>query len=174
VPSQLYEEWAWDPAVLARFARHHATGEPLPAELAAKLRAVEEFGKGLQVAQQMFYARLALAFHEVDPRGLDTTARMVELKRAMLPFPYEEGTHFQCSFGHLHGYSATYYTYMWSLVIAKDLFARFAGDPMDRTVAREYRAKVLAPGGARDAEELVEDFLGRPYAIDAWRRWLER
>ncbi|MEO6708555.1 MAG: M3 family metallopeptidase [Planctomycetota bacterium] len=173
VPSQLYEEWAWDPAVLARFAKHHASGEALPPELARRLRAVEEFGKGMQVAQQMFYARLALAYHEVDPRGLDTTARMVELKRAMLPFPYEEGTHFQCSFGHLHGYSATYYTYMWSLVIAKDLHSRFRADSMDTEVAREYRAKVLAPGGSKDAAVLVEDFLGRPYSIDAWRRWLE-
>lgn len=173
VPSQLYEEWAWDPAVLARFAKHHETGEVLPPELARRLRAVEEYGKGIQVAQQMFYARLALAYHEVDPRGLDTTARMIELKRAMLPFPYEEGTHFQCSFGHLHGYSATYYTYMWSLVIAKDLHSRFRANPMDRAVAREYREKILAPGGSNDAANLVEDFLGRPYSIDSWRRWLE-
>jgi len=172
VPSQLYEEWAWDPSVLARFARHHESGAPLPAELAQKLRAVEEFGKGIQVAQQMFYARLALAYHEVDPRGLDTTARLVELKREMLPFPYEAGTHFQCSFGHLHGYSATYYTYMWSLVIAKDLHARFASEPMNRALAREYREKVLAPGGSKDADQLIADFLGRPYSIDAWRNWL--
>jgi len=173
VPSQLYEEWAWDPAVLARFAHHHESGEALPAELARRLRAAEEYGKGIQVAQQMFYARLALAYHEVDPRDLDTTARMVELKRALLPFPYEEGTHFQCSFGHLHGYSAIYYTYMWSLVIAKDLHTRFEANPMDPEVAGEYRAKILGPGGSKDAAELVQDFLGRPYAIDAWRRWLE-
>jgi thimet oligopeptidase len=173
VPSQLYEEWAWDSAVLARFAKHHETGEALPPELARRLRAVDEYGKGMQVAQQMFYARLALAYHEVDPRGLDTTARMIELKREMLPFPYEEGTHFQCSFGHLHGYSATYYTYMWSLVIAKDLHSRFRANPMDQNVAREYRAKILAPGGSKDAAAMVEDFLGRPYSIDSWRRWLE-
>ena len=173
VPSQLFEEWAWDPAVLARFAKHHETGEVLPLDLARRLRAVEEYGKGIQVAQQMFYARLALAYHEVDPRGLDTTARMVELKRAMLPFPYEEGTHFQCSFGHLHGYSAIYYTYMWSLVIAKDLHSRFHANSMDREVAREYRVKILAQGGSKDAQELIEDFLGRPYSIDSWRRWLE-
>lgn len=174
VPSQLFEEWAWDPKVLARFARHHATGEALPGELARALRAAEEFGKGLSVRQQMFYARLALAYHEVDPRGMDSTARMVELKRAMLPFPHEEGTHFQCSFGHLNGYSAIYYTYMWSLVIAKDLFTRFAADPMSPATARDYRERVLAPGGSKDAAELVEDFLGRPYSPDAWQRWLER
>ena len=173
VPSQLFEEWAWDPAVLACFAHHHASGEALPGELARALRAVEEYGKGMQVAQQMFYARLALAYHEVDPRNLDTTARLVELKRELLPFPYEPGTHFQCSFGHLHGYSATYYTYMWSLVIAKDLYTRFAADPMNKAVAAEYRAKILSPGGARDAADLVSDFLGRPYSADAWRRWLE-
>lgn len=173
VPSQLYEEWAWDPKVLARFAKHHETGEVLPADLSRRMRAAEEYGKGMQVAQQMFYARLALAYHEVDPRGLDTTARLVELKRALLPFPYEEGTHFQCSFGHLHGYSAIYYTYMWSLVIAKDLHSRFAANPMDRKLAAEYREKILAPGGAKDAADMVSDFLGRPYSIEPWRRWLE-
>jgi thimet oligopeptidase len=173
VPSQLFEEWAWDPAVLATFAHHHETGEAFPADLAHRLRTAEEYGKGIQVAQQMFYARLALAYHEVDPRDLDTTARMVELKRELMPFPYEPGTHFQCSFGHLHGYSAIYYTYMWSLVIAKDLHTRFAHNPMDPSVAAEYRAKVLAPGGSKDAAVLIEDFMGRPYSIEAWRRLLE-
>jgi thimet oligopeptidase len=62
---------------------------------------------------------------------------------------------------------------MWSLVIAKDLHTRFAHNPMDTSVAAEYRAKVLAPGGSKDAAVLVEDFMGRPYSIEAWRRWLE-
>jgi thimet oligopeptidase len=79
------------------------------------------------------------------------------------------------SFGHLNGYSSGYYTYMWSLVIAKDLFSAF--DPEDLfapEVAHRYRDLVLAPGGSRDAADLVEDFLGRPYTFDAYAAWLAR
>jgi thimet oligopeptidase len=82
-------------------------------------------------------------------------------------------THFHASFGHLAGYTSAYYTYMWSLVIAKDLFSAF--DPADLfapAVARRYRERVLEPGGSRDAADLVADFLGRPYSFDAFEAWL--
>jgi thimet oligopeptidase len=173
-PSQMYEEWAWDAGVLQRFARHFETGAPIPEELVARMRDAEEYGKGLHVGTQMFYARLALAYHERDPQGLDLDQTMIELKRSMTPVPYEPGTHFQASFGHLNGYSAIYYTYMWSLVIAKDLFSRFAGDLMNGNTARAYRRAILAPGGSKDAAELVRDFLGRDYALEAWESWLAR
>jgi thimet oligopeptidase len=101
------------------------------------------------------------------------TALVKNLTNTLTPFPYVEGTHFQTSFGHLDGYSAVYYTYMWSLVIAKDLFSRF-----DKThllapaVAREYRETILAPGGSKPAATLVLDFLGRPFDFKAWEAWL--
>lgn len=172
-PSQMYEEWAWDAGVLQRFARHHATGEPIPAELVARLRAAEEYGKGLQVTTQAFFASLALAYHEGDPAGIDPCAVMVREKLRLTPFPYEEGTHFYASFGHLSGYAAGYYTYLWSLVIAKDLLSRFEGDLMRADTARAFREQVLEPGGSRDAKDLVHDFLGRDYEFAAWQRWLE-
>jgi Zn-dependent oligopeptidase len=173
-PSQMFEEWAWDAGVLQRFARHHRTGAAIPAELVARMRAAEEYGKGLQLGQQMFYAALSLSYHDRDPSQLDLSRHLVELKRKMTPFPHEEGTHFEASFGHLHGYSAIYYTYMWSLVIAKDLFSRFEADVMDAEAARSFRSRVLGPGGTKDASELVRDFLGRDYGFEAWQRWLDR
>ena len=79
------------------------------------------------------------------------------------------------SFGHLGGYSSAYYTYMWSLVIAKDLFSAFEpADLFATEVAGRYRDRVLAPGGARDAADLVADFLGRPYTFDSYAAWLAR
>ena len=84
-----------------------------------------------------------------------------------------EGTHFELGFGHLDGYSATYYTYLWSTVIAKDLLSRFGANLLDATVATEYRRKVLDPGGSKEAARLVEDFLGRPFSFRAFERWLE-
>jgi thimet oligopeptidase len=172
VPSQLYEEWAWDPRVLARFAFHVKTGEPIPAELVERMRRADECGKATHVLVQMFYARLALDYHSHMPDDRDLGARLVELKRSLLPFDHLDGTHFEASFGHLHGYSAMYYTYMWSLVIAKDVLARFGTNLMDPSMAERWRAEVLAPGGTRDAADLVRAFLGRESRFDALESWL--
>jgi thimet oligopeptidase len=172
-PSQMLEEWVWDPEVLARFARHVDTGEPIPAALVRRMRAADEYGKGLMVRQQMFYAATSLELHRRDPAGLDTTALVAEMQERYTPFRHVDGTYFQESFGHLDGYSAIYYTYMWSLVIAKDLLGPFrAAGLMDRGVARRYRRAILEPGGSKRAAELVTDFLGRPYAFDAFEGWL--
>jgi thimet oligopeptidase len=173
VPSQILEEWCYDVGALRTFARHYQTGELIPADLVEKLRRARDFGKGLQAAHQMFYAAVALNYYNRDPARLDTTALLIELQQKYSPFDYVEGTHFQCNFGHLDGYSALYYTYMWSLVIAKDLLSRFEREGMlNPATAREYRAAILEPGGSRKAEDLVRDFLGRPYSFDAFEKWL--
>jgi thimet oligopeptidase len=172
VPSQLFEEWGRDATVLQRFARHHETGEPIPLPLIERMRAADEFGKGLATRVQMFYAALALEYFRSDPAGLDTTEVVRRLKAHYVPYPYEEGSAPQASFGHLEGYSALYYTYMWSLVLAKDLLGAFGGNLLDADTARRYRRCVLEPGGSQDAEVLVASFLGRPFAFDAFERWL--
>lgn len=174
-PSQMLEEWAWDKQVLSTFAKHYQTNEAIPEALVKKMRAADEFGKGIQARVQMFYASLSLQLFSRDPKSLDTTAVVAELQNKYNPFHYVPGTYFHLSFGHLDGYSAGYYTYMWSLVIAKDLFSRFAKDGiMNEDVATAYRDQVLAPGGAHDAKDLVENFLGRPYSFDSFKTWLQR
>src|SRR6185437_2861012 len=169
----MLEEWIWDLPTLQTFARHWQTGEPLPASLLAAARAADEYGKGLWVRQQMFYAATSLEFHARNPRGLDTTRLMAELQDRYTPFKYVEGTYFHESFGHLDGYSAIYYTYMWSLVIAKDLFTVFKKQGlMNPEPAKRYRRSVLEPGGSNDAALLVKDFLGRDYSFEAYETWL--
>lgn len=172
VPSQLFEEWAWAPEVLARFAHHVETDAPIPAELVRRLRAAEDYGKGLVVQTQLFFGLLSLGYHEGAPAGRDLTAEMVALKERVCCLPHTPASHFHASFGHLNGYSALYYTYLWSLVIAKDLLARFQPDLMRSGPAVRYRQSVLEPGGSRDASELVRAFLGREYSFDAFERWL--
>jgi thimet oligopeptidase len=173
-PSQLLEEWVWEPDVLRTFARHVETGEPVPAELVRRMKAADEYGKGLMVRQQMFYAATSLELHRRDPASLDTTALVAELQERYTPFRHVEGTYFQVSFGHLDGYSAIYYTYMWSLVIAKDLLGPFReAGLMSEGPARRYRSAILEAGGSKPAAELVVDFLGRPSAFDAYARWLD-
>jgi len=172
VPSQLFEEWARDPRVLAGFARHWQTGAPIPPGLVDRMRQAGEYGKGINTRIQMFYAALSLElFGRTPPEG-DTSEVVRRLRPRFVPFPHEEGTAFQASFGHLEGYSALYYTYMWSLVLAKDLLGRFGGDLLDARVAQRYRQCILEAGGSKDAAELVVDFLGRPFAFDAFERWL--
>jgi len=171
-PSQMLEEWAWDPAVLGLFAQD-ADGTPIPAELVDRMRAADEFGKGFLARTQMFYAALSYKLHVEVPE--DITARMFQLYPEYSLVTPLEGTHFHAGFGHLEGYSSAYYTYMWSLVIAKDLFSAF--DPDDLlapATAHRYRDTVLAPGGSKDAADLVADFLGRPYNTEAFSRWLNR
>ena len=171
-PSQMLEEWAWDADILRSFATN-AAGEPIPRELVAKMRAAKEFGKGLYARTQMFYAALSYTLHQDVPD--DITATMRELQARYDVFGYVPDTHFFAAFGHLEGYGSGYYTYMWSLVIAKDLFSAFDPDDLlDTTVAHRYRDRVLAQGGSRDAADLVADFLGRPYSFDAFERWLDR
>jgi thimet oligopeptidase len=169
-PSQMLEEWAWDADVLGSFAVD-ADGTSIPAELVAKMRAGNEFGKGYQTRTQMFYAALSYQVHlgAVD----DITDLVRTLQKRYSLFDFIEGTHMQDSFGHLDGYTSAYYTYEWSLVIAKDMFAAFdRSDLFDTVTSFHYRDRVLAPGGSKDAADLVADFLGRPYNFDAFIRWL--
>jgi thimet oligopeptidase len=171
-PSQMLEEWAWDADVLRSFATN-ADGEPIPRELVAKMRAAKDFGKGLYARTQMFYAALSYTLHQDVPDDITTTMRELQAKYDV--FGYVPDTHFFASFGHLEGYGSGYYTYMWSLVIAKDLFSAFDRDDLFApAVAHRYRDRVLAAGGSKDAADLVEDFLGRPYGFESFQRWLDR
>jgi thimet oligopeptidase len=172
-PSQMFEEWAWRYDTLARFARHHSTGEVIPSELVDKMRRADKFGLGTATVQQIFYAAISLGFHRSDADSLDQLAEVQRLQKRYTPFAYVPGTRFHTSFGHLVGYSAMYYTYQWSLVIAKDLLTPFEdAGLMTTAVTYAYRDQVLVPGGTRDAAELVRCFLGRDYDFRAFERFL--
>jgi thimet oligopeptidase len=173
-PSQMFEEWGWNHDTLARFAKHHESGEVIPKELVAKMRKADKFGLGTQTLQQMFYASISLQFHQADPAKLDQLATVKKLQAKITPFAYVEGTKFHTSFTHLVGYTSMYYTYMWSLVIAKDLLTPFqkTNNLMDTAVTYKYRDKILAAGGTKDAADLVKDFLGRKYDFKAFEKYL--
>jgi thimet oligopeptidase len=173
-PSQMLEEWMRDPATLASFAKDYQTGEPIPADLVARMNRATDFGKALGVRRQMVFARISLGLHDRPPGAISPDSLVTETQARYEPFPPMPGTHFEAGFGHLTGYSAIYYTYMWSLVIAKDLFSTFDRSRLlEPGVAARYRELVLAPGGSKPAAELVRSYLGRPFTFDAWRRWLD-
>jgi thimet oligopeptidase len=174
-PSQLLEEWAWDAPTLQTFAKQYETGEPIPDTLVVQMKKADEFGKGLYVRQQMAYAKLSLSCYDRAPKDANLDTLNKTLREKYIPYPFVEGTHMYTSFGHLDGYSAIYYTYMWSLVIAKDFFTQFDHAHMLAPgVAKKYRDTVLAPGGSLPAAQLVRNFLGRDFSFDGWQKWLER
>lgn len=172
-PSQMLEEWTKDPKTLQSFAKHYKTGEPIPTALVLQMNRAGEFGKGLQVRRQMEYARLSLSIYDREPSKVNTDALVKSITDQYSPFPYVSDTHMQAAFGHLDGYSAIYYTYMWSLVIAKDMFSEFdRSNLMSPETAKKYRQTILAPGGSKPAEQLVEDFLDRKPNFEAYENWL--
>ena len=172
-PSQMFEEWAWNHDVLARFATHHETGQPIPKELVDKMRKADRFGKGAWAAQQLVYTALSLRLHQESPSKLDQLSVLRAVQKKYSPFAHVEGTKFHASFGHLIGYSSMYYTYLWSRVIARDLLTPFEKKGLMATdVTALYRDKVLAVGGQKDAVEIVKDFLGRPYNFKAFEKYL--
>ena len=172
-PSQMLEEWTENPEVLATFAKNYQTNEAIPATLVNQMNRAKDYGQGLGVRRQMVYAKLSLSVYDRDPSQVNTDQIVQDLVKKYQPFPYVPNTHFQCAFGHLDGYSAVYYTYMWSLVIAKDMFAQFdKGHLLAPGVATRYRQTVLAPGGSLPAAVLVSNFLGRPFNNKAWTEWL--
>jgi thimet oligopeptidase len=175
-PSQMLEEWVMQPAVLRRFARHYQTGEPIPASLVRRMNEADAFQRPLQAGMQAAFSQISLRLHdhpaaEANPDSLTTWAFATYWGIRIPP-----DLHFATSFDHLgyNEYSATYYTYLWSQVISKDLWSAFDPDrPLDPAPVHRYRDMILRPGGSKPAADLVREFLGRPFGFESWRRWLE-
>jgi thimet oligopeptidase len=174
-PSQMFESWAFDYGTLRTFALHAETGKPITPALVEKMRLADSSGRGIWGRRQVFLSALSLAYHRKKKIARDdllAILRREENKYAMLRYP--AGTHMYASFGHLNSYSAMYYTYLWSLAIAEDILSPFKKNGMyDAKTARRYRDFVLAPGGSKDARQLVRDFLGREWNLKEFKRWLE-
>jgi len=172
-PSQMFEEWAWNYDVLARFAKHVETGAVIPKDLVDKMRKADKFGKGAWTAQQLVYTAMSLRLHQESPGKLDQLALLRTIQKKYTPFAHVEGTKFHASFSHLVSYSSMYYTYLWSRVIARDLLTPFEKKGLMATdVTTLYRDKVLSVGGQKDAVDIVKDFLGRPYNFKAYEKYL--
>ncbi len=165
-PSQMLEDWVYDPRVLALFAEVCPKCTPVPAALIEQARIARDYGKGIQSARQLLYAGYDLALY--DTAAQDPLALWERMEGAT-PLGYVAGTMFPAGFAHIaSGYSAGYYGYLWSLVVALDLRTAFARDRLDAKVGRRYRQRVLARGSERPPAALVRDFLGRDFNSKAF------
>lgn len=167
-PSQMLEEWVFDYDTLARFAVN-AEGKPIPRDLVERMNRARYFDMGMSDMRQIALSNISLRLHQAAAPA-DLGARTRELDAQFNPLPLPAFAQQQASFGHLNGYSAIYYTYRWSKVIADDLFTRFARAGLrDPATALAYRRTVLEPGGSKPAAQLVADFLGRPVSLNAYK-----
>ena len=170
LPSQLYEHWLEVPQVLDAHARHHETGAPMPADLRDRLLAAATYDQGFATVEFVASALVDLAFHEgaapADP--MQKQAEVLEgigMPRAI------RMRHATPHFAHVFsgdGYSAGYYSYMWSEVMDADAFAAFeeTGDPFDPETARKLEQHILSAGGSDEAEELYTRFRGRMPGVE--------
>ncbi len=173
-PSQLFEEWARDAPTLRRFARDPESGETPSEELFGRLKAGVALGRASAWMRQLALSTTALEYYDRDPHGLDTSALLREVYRRYDSVPVYPEYHLETNWTHLTGYSAAYYTYVWSAVIARDLLTPFRekGSLTDPEVAQRYVREILAPGGSRPAAELVRRFLGRDFDLAAFSAWV--
>jgi thimet oligopeptidase len=176
VPSQILENWAWQYDALELFAKHYDTGEILPKKLFDKMVKAKNVGSGLFTLQQIFYGMLDLTYHDKYDPSTDTestTDILKELQNEITYFDYMEGTYFQAGFGHLVGYAAGYYGYLWAKVYAEDMFARFLEKGvLDSSIGQAFKEKVLERGSSVKEKDIVHEFLGREAKYDAFLKSL--
>jgi len=172
-PSQMLENWAWDPGILKIVSANVTTGQPLPDDLIQKMIAARYVHYALATTQQIAYATVDMRYHTLPP-PVDTTAVWKATIAQTTPNQYVEGTVPQASFGHLmSGYDAGYYGYLWSKVYAQDMFSRFKAQGLTNPVAgMAYRQDILAPARLEEPDVEVAHFLGRPMSPDAFYREL--
>jgi len=175
VPSQLFENWTWNYETLQDFAKHYDTGEVLPKSLFDKMLAAKNVGSGLFHTQQIFYGRYDLTLHDrFDPEGEETTTDILrKLQNETTLYKYLEGTHFEAGFGHLNGYAASYYGYLWALVYAQDIFSVFEEQGiLNPKIGKKYRETLLSQGGSIDENEQLKNFLEREPKANAFLKSL--
>ncbi|AZL59858.1 M3 family peptidase [Tabrizicola piscis] len=171
LPSQLYEHWLEVPSVLEAHARHWETGEPMPADMLERLLAAGTYDQGFATVEFVSSALVDLEFHSGAAPG-DPMQRQAEVLESLGMPRAIRMRHATPHFAHVFsgdGYSAGYYSYMWSEVMDADAFAAFeeAGDPFDPEVAGRLEKFILSAGGSEEAEALYLQFRGRMPGVEA-------
>ncbi|KAL5513671.1 PRD1 [Sanghuangporus vaninii] len=173
-PSQMLENWCWEPKVLKQMSQHFKTKEPLSDDLIKKIIDSRYINVGLFYLRQLFFAKFDIKVH-TDREPTDYTALWNNLRESVsLVKGSDVPEAGQGTFGHITGgYDAGYYGYMYSLVFAADMYATvFKKDPLDPALGQRYRKEILFPGGSRDELESLKCFLGRPPNSSAFMKEL--
>jgi len=164
LPSQIMENWAFEPEYLNSFAKHYQTGEPIPAELIEKIVAAKNYLAGYAQVRQLHYGWLDMSWHTLTELPAESTIEFET--KALAPYavmPAVEGAAFSGSFSHIFsgGYSAGYYSYKWAEVLEADAFSLFKEKGIFNTeVAASFRKNILSKGGTEDEAVIYRNFRG--------------
>ena len=164
LPSQLMENWAYEPEYLNTFAKHYQTGEPIPMELIEKIVAAKNFQAGYAQVRQLHFGYIDMKWHtltEVPAEGVVAYEQKILAPYAVMP--QVDGTAFSTSFSHIFtgGYSAGYYSYKWAEVLEADAFSLFKEKGIFNTeVSNAFRKEILEKGGTVDEAVIYRNFRG--------------
>ena len=160
VPSILMEFFVADRRVLSAFARHHKTSEPLSEALMGTFQLSNGLFPAFDTQMQILYATMDQRFHGRHPLGKSTVELFTNIHRDYAPLDYVPQTAWFLRFGHLYGYAAKYYSYLWARAVASLIWKScFESDPFSREVGERYR-EMLMYGGGIHPHKLVKDMLG--------------
>jgi peptidyl-dipeptidase Dcp len=171
-PSQINEHWALDPEVLARYARHYRTGEPMPEELHAKIKRLGTFNQGFATTEYLAAALLDHAWHTLAPDGIPTDVDAFEtesLERFGAHVPAVPPRYRSAYFMHIWalGYASTYYAYIWAEVLDQDAYRWFQDHGgLSRVNGQRFRELVLSRGDTEDGVTMFRALCGRDPAIE--------
>tara|TARA_Y100001954_G_C15827689_1_gene613097 strand:- start:6287 stop:8323 length:2037 start_codon:yes stop_codon:yes gene_type:complete len=171
LPSQIFENWAFEKECLDLFASHFETGEKIPFEVVQKIKESSNFHEGRNTLRQVSFAMLDMAWHNQDPESVKDVGEFERgvLKDTLL-LPHVEGTNISCAFSHIFngGYSAGYYSYKWAEILDADAFELFKEKGIfDREVAKSFQENILSMGGAEHPMVLYKRFRGKEPTPDA-------
>ncbi|MCP4574391.1 MAG: M3 family metallopeptidase [bacterium] len=171
LPSQIMENWAFEPQVLDMYARHYETGAAIPAELKEKIRKAKHFNQGFVTTEYVAASFLDMDWHTLAEAADEDATSFEQVSMARIGLIPEIISRYRSPyFRHIFsgGYSAGYYSYMWAEVLDADAFAAFSetGDIFDPATARSFRKNILAKGGTEDPMELYRRFRGRDPGIE--------
>ena len=176
LPSQIMENWAYEPEFLQGFAKHYKTGETIPAELIEKISASRNYNAAYLQVRQLNFGILDMAWHDQKTMSEEPT---VEFEKSVLSrmavLPDVPGTAISTSITHLFsgGYAAGYYSYKWSEVLEADAFSLFKEKGIfSREVAESFRANILSKGGSEDEAVMYRNFRGHDPEVGALLRKL--
>ena len=171
LPSQIMENWAFEPEYLNSFAKHYQTGEPIPAELIEKVVAAKNYLAGYAQVRQLHFGYLDMAWHSLTELPAESAVEFEQ--KVLAPYavmPAVEGSAFSTSFSHIFsgGYSAGYYSYKWAEVLEADAFSLFKEKGIFNTeVSSSFRKNILSMGGTEDEAVIYRNFRGHDPQPDA-------
>ncbi|MEP2943145.1 MAG: M3 family metallopeptidase [Hyphomicrobiales bacterium] len=173
LPSQLYEHWLGEQEIISKYAIHYQTGEAMPQDLIDRVKAAETFNQGFATVEYVSSALVDLELHTMPASDAQDVTQIEKDILAKIEMPNEiVMRHRTPHFSHVFsgdGYSAGYYSYMWSEVMDADAFQAFkeTGDVFDDDMANKLLANIYSAGGSRDPAELYVAFRGQMPQIDA-------